>query len=379
MARPDGTRIYPYTCVLCNATHVPGRPLKRCGGCQLVAYCGRDCQKQDRKSHKVLCEEFPVVNGLNVLHTTGSWEEHLANLRQRLVKLPKSHLKNDVFRDPKVCYTCRESRPDRLSMCKCTVLFYCSKKCTQADKWHTKACKALSDYAEHLSMEHMRGSYPLTCWYAVEKIYNFHHLGKYRSKKDISRLEFHVLTNTAYFDTQAWEIFFHQDSMPNVRHLNIIFITQDMEAIPEMTHIEKLTQKKCKVCGIQEDEKKKINNHLITSTVHQKPYHMFFSSPDYSEPDVVLVYGITGFCKDIHSEISLCNMTYSENSVLIVTDSTEDLLAQGCQAVNAARPVEKIVPPIINRLRFYGSNKCEEEFDSSATNEKYYLACLRKK
>ena len=69
-------------CYFCNVPGSPARPLKRCGGCQLVAYCSKECQMNHRSKHKPACKEFPVVNGVNSLHTTGSWKDHIAHLRK---------------------------------------------------------------------------------------------------------------------------------------------------------------------------------------------------------------------------------------------------------------------------------------------------------
>ena len=56
---------HPFFAGLCNFCKESGsleQPLQRCGGCQLVGYCSRDCgQKDDRPSHKYVCKEFPMV------------------------------------------------------------------------------------------------------------------------------------------------------------------------------------------------------------------------------------------------------------------------------------------------------------------------------
>ncbi|KAJ1452728.1 hypothetical protein M885DRAFT_526099 [Pelagophyceae sp. CCMP2097] len=41
---------------LCCASCADSNKLKRCGGCGLVSYCGRTCQRADFASHKALCE-----------------------------------------------------------------------------------------------------------------------------------------------------------------------------------------------------------------------------------------------------------------------------------------------------------------------------------
>ena len=77
--------------VECNYCYEPGthlQPLQRCGGCQLVSYCSRYCQNNDRTWHKYVCKEFPVVNGNNVFFTTGPTKEHLDGLHERAARLP---------------------------------------------------------------------------------------------------------------------------------------------------------------------------------------------------------------------------------------------------------------------------------------------------
>ena len=106
----------PFFAALCNNCYVNHslRPLQRCGGCKLVGYCSRGCQKEDRSRHKNVCKEFPVVGGKNVLYTTGPWEQHIAGLRERAAKIQQAKA---IFRNPRVCHSCREARQDRLTDC----------------------------------------------------------------------------------------------------------------------------------------------------------------------------------------------------------------------------------------------------------------------
>lgn len=41
------------TCKVCGKT---GDEVMKCGGCKVVAYCGKDHQREDWKAHKVLCK-----------------------------------------------------------------------------------------------------------------------------------------------------------------------------------------------------------------------------------------------------------------------------------------------------------------------------------
>ena len=107
-------------CYNCKESRSPTQSLQRCGGCQLVGYCSRDCQKQDRSTYKFVCKEFPVVNGLNALYTTGPWKEHLAGLRERAARLPHAEIAaKPIFQNPRVCNNCQKSRHDHLTDCEC--------------------------------------------------------------------------------------------------------------------------------------------------------------------------------------------------------------------------------------------------------------------
>ena len=70
-------------CYHCDGMRYQDKPFQSCGGCQLVGYCSRDCQKSDWKSHKDVCKEFPLVKGKNVLWTKGSWKKHINGLLKR--------------------------------------------------------------------------------------------------------------------------------------------------------------------------------------------------------------------------------------------------------------------------------------------------------
>ena len=71
-------------CYYCKELGGPEGILLRCSGCQLVAYCSRDCQKEDRSGHKIMCKEFPVVNGKNALYTTGPFVDHIARWKSQV-------------------------------------------------------------------------------------------------------------------------------------------------------------------------------------------------------------------------------------------------------------------------------------------------------
>ena len=110
---------------------------------------------------------------------------------------------------------------------------------------------------------------------------------------------------------------------------------------------------------------------------------MFFSSEEYTEPDVVVVYGNAyemspSENENVHSEISYRNMTYSRDTVLVLMDETKELVRQGAKAVNAARSVDQLLPPQTNPFKGIGSNRAELDSNVPISNEKSYFTCLRR-
>ena len=103
-----------------------------------------------------VCKEFPVVNGKNSLYTAGLWKEHISDLRQRAAQLQNADVSAwNIFRNPRVCRTCRETRPDRLIDCKCACVSYCNKWCMKADKHHKEDCIRIGHIAQSYSLLNM--------------------------------------------------------------------------------------------------------------------------------------------------------------------------------------------------------------------------------
>ena len=365
-------------CYYCNVRESPALPLKRCGGCQLVAYCSRECQKEHRSKHKYACKEFPVVNSKNVLYTTGPWKEHITGLRKRALQLPYPQMSKAVFHNPPVCNTCKETRPSQLTHCGCASVSYCSKRCAKADKIHKEACRLLGQISHSYSTSWLNDkplraeleSYSNTLLYALRSLGNRRLGRENRRLEDLTSLDVHVITSTPLFYQDPWDEFMHE--LPKLKQLNLVFIMQGTALKSSFNfRLSGLSLLRCSDCEAK--------NRVITYSVQQMLYHMFFSSPQYTEPDVVVVYGNTHEMlpsrnsEDIHSTISYRNMTYSRDSILVLTDETEDLVRQGAKTVNAAQPVEQFGPPKMNILRGNGSNRTGQDY-----NEKCYFTCLRR-
>ena len=79
-------------------------------------------------------------------------------------------------------------------------------------------------------------------------------------------------------------------------------------------------------------------NHTITDSKQQMLYHMFFSSPQYTEPDIVVIYRNTSEMSlndgdDTNTKISYQNITSSKDTILVLMDKTEYFNVNKCQII----------------------------------------------
>ena len=402
--------------------------LLRCSGCQLVAYCSRVCQKENWPRHKYVCKKFPVVKGKNVLHCKGSWKEHIANLRKQAALIP--HAK-PIFHNPRVCRTCKDARQEQLIDCECMCVSYCSIKCAKVDKQHQNNCNDIlrisqvysvrrnkyllpsikkntvcthctdfkpvsslddvipceykfalklmsnTDNDDHANVDDYlikeRLSYPMSLLYALQSLPNRSISSYGPVLEEQTTLDIHVVTSIPLFDAEPWEIFMHR--LPKLKELNITFINQGKE-FRQSQGVLRSTLGRCHDCEFK--------GRYINFSVHQMPYHMFFSYPEYTEPDIVVVYGndfempsTEGDC--IHKELSYGNMTHSQDTVLVLMDATKEQVIHGVKAVKDVRSVDQLIAPKMNPLRGPSSNRAEVEADSDIINDKSFFTCLRRK
>ena len=165
--------------------------------------------------------------------------------------------------------------------------------------------------------------------------------------EDLTTLDIHVITSSRIhkassnplFNSDIWELIMHH--LPKLKHLNLVFIRQGADSGKSSDIDTSIFL--CKEC--------RDHNRVMKYSVKPMYYHMYFSSQEYTVPNAVVIYGgsvMTSTEKgkpDIHSEISYRNMTYSRDTVLVLIDSTMDLVKKRVKAVNAVRPVEQLVPP----------------------------------
>ena len=378
-----------------------------------------------------------MVNGTNALHTTGPWKVHIAGLRERADQLQDADVKS-IFRNPRVCYKCRESRTDLLIDCVCACVSYCIRQCSKPDKQHAEDCDRLRDIALHYSLwfgenigteteadlrestvckqfkpvtEYMyvmpliwgvfvrtcellhkenasglnvqyymtleRLSIPITLLYALQSLPNFRLSTDHRPQRleNLTTLTVHIVNSSPLFDSEPWEIFMHR--LPKLKQLNVVFIVQGKPLKQSFfSHNAQLSIYRCKDCKDQD--------RIITYSVQPMYYHMFFSTQEYTEPDAVFVYGNAGeMCpndgNDIHSSISYRNMIYNPSTVLVLVDETKDLVEKGARAVNDARSVVELVSPRINPFQGVSTNRADIDSSDAILDENCYFTCLRRK
>ena len=166
--------------------------------------------------------------------------------------------------------------------------------------------------------------------------------------------------------------------LPKLKQLNVVFINQG-RPFRQSFYLLFNSSSKCNRCADCAEK-----GRVMYYSVHQMFYHMFFSSSEYTEPDVVVIYGngheMPGDGKDgLHSEISYSNMTHSRDTVLVLMDATEDLVKEGVKAVDRNQSVDKLVSLAVNPLGGESTVRAEINCDKPILNERAYFSCLRRK
>ncbi|CAL4216126.1 unnamed protein product [Meganyctiphanes norvegica] len=183
-----------------------------------------------------------------------------------------------------------------------------------------------------------RLEFPLTIHHALKNL----HLGKKRKTlSEMTSLTIHIVHEKPMLDPRMWEFFLHQ--LPKLKKLNLIFLCGIMKSDNRYNY--SLQGERCSECK----RKKRVINYDL-QPMH---YHEYFSIDDYNEPDVVVVFNIEQELgqkktkKDVdeaHSFTSQRNMTYSKDTVVILTTGVEELLEPCVKSFQDARSVKILVP-----------------------------------
>ncbi|CAL4086230.1 unnamed protein product, partial [Meganyctiphanes norvegica] len=216
---------------------------------------------------------------------------------------------------------------------------------------------------------------PLTIYHALKKL----KIGEQKkSLSEITSLTIHIVHHTPMLDSRMWEFFLHQ--LPNLVELNISFISENMRICNNFNC--NLLKERCSDC--------KSKQRVITYNTHPIHYHEYFSSDDYIHPDVVAVFDIDNelmiscnpspakepniVCKGVEKRIqtdfynekaarftSTRNMTYSKDTIVLLTDSTEDNFERLMKSFHNARPIKVLLP--VQKNPFCGFSTKRGPFD----------------
>ncbi|CAL4068105.1 unnamed protein product [Meganyctiphanes norvegica] len=427
-------------CSCCYTYKGSDHPLHRCSGCQLLAYCSKECQKTDWGLHKPVCKQLPIQNGQNVLSEVQKLKKevrkkHIEALKAKIsfaltsnrhINAECSNIEieeevafntyhkfaEDMIEWGRVCNICKEARVDKLTDCNCHTVSYCSEVHRKADKAHREECHDLLVFARTFSYIHKnendlnlpmnnevdkeyqrltrmefnvssmkdewldaklailseRLSHPLTILFAMQES----GLGTNKTPvESVSSLNIHVVSPMPMLDSNMWEMIVHR--LPQLEELNISFIGCRMEVVNRLNIDITNRLERCKDC--------KLRDRVITYNIHPEHYHMYFSSMEYSEPDVIAVFNNKEMSQNeddnVHAITSYRNMTYDEDTLIILTDSDCDELKEGIRVINEARPVDVIMPAQNNPFR--GFSSVRGPISKPIINVRDFMACIRRR
>lgn len=437
---------YPGACNSCCMLTSKSQRLQRCASCQLVAYCGRDCQRSDWKNHKKFCKMYKVKDGENALifdyntrTNQSKWNTEMDKLRKKSYtvcdEMMGGFIETVFSTFSRVCNICKEAEQDKLFDCSCCCVAYCCKEHQDDDKIHKRFCEELVMFPlihylllkekklklpcllkntvqtqyEPIEKNHMdkiklkllkelekENSADINClpfsslsrfdlMFAVQTnhlafpltvLSNLVVFGMGKEEKPVehmSSLNIHIVTFSPVFDSSVWEYFMHL--LPSLTELNISFITNQVPGTErEPLDYQGITLERCSDCESK--------GRIINYSVHVNHYHTFFSSKEYTVPDVVAVFGnilptiMYTEEKQEHQELSYQKMTNSDDTLIILTDMEESILNKGIEYVCQSCPsLELLMPPVINPMA--GSLGLHGTERTPIFNHKKYVCCLR--
>lgn len=134
---------------ICHVCKTRSEQLKVCGNCKTLAYCSKEHQKQDWKTHKDICKvictteddfsEFPVktyedYQNIRYIRCT-AWQNRLNR--------PLENFENQMWMFPRVCAVCY-SKDVKIDCKNCISVLYCSNEHqTSYEDLHRHYCDLL--------------------------------------------------------------------------------------------------------------------------------------------------------------------------------------------------------------------------------------------
>ncbi|XP_012280266.1 uncharacterized protein LOC105699679 [Orussus abietinus] len=355
---------YANVCHVCKAFSKE-LPLKRCGNCRMIAYCGEDHQRQHWPQHKELCNvllQMLQESGISCLlkknqaQNAKEWSQIKTNLMLLVsIKINRRLLpyEEQMFKFPRSCVICHESESKILKDCQdCPSGSYCaahryntvhSKQCTSLKlcfdldiatalftretprhvvPFHTEVAylpNTMKDFIDLYVNENKslpmspecRTAYiseyltrPLSLLYAMERL-------EFSAKAEIT---IHVIgANMIEVDgLEVWEILLHW--LPSLMVLTIVLIG------PELIW-DSVTPNVCDCCAVED-----MKIHVESCNML---YEDYVSSQWFEKPDFIIGYN-TGIheCEDFTSSkdtwVASLRLLAEQNCPVVLTSYTLD-------------------------------------------------------
>lgn len=366
-------------CQRCSKLSIPTEKMAVCNVCHLVVYCSKNCLKKDRNRHKKLCSKYSVNHcnknlferALSEVANISSPEkkkefffiflnhidsnpealpakllgdENLDFIKEVCYGLKKPFF-NDCLQYPLVCNVCLKTDKNKLEVCECYCVAYCSEEHRANDVKHKLVCKELLQIARVYAFRKKNSSedqniiLPLDLEICqgvdvsskeLESMDDLVDLGNFPSGsqpdewldvklaslsqrlampltilnilekgglgpdekpiKEVEKLNIHILCEQPSLDPSSWEFFLHR--LPQLKKLNLTFCTNNTNPGGSINPLN--TYKKLKRCYNCEEAGRIISftlypgmyEHLINKNVLEKPDLVYVVNPeDLIEPN----------------------------------------------------------------------------------------------
>ncbi|XP_043478074.1 reticulocyte-binding protein 2 homolog a-like [Leptopilina heterotoma] len=145
-------KYFPNECIVCHST----TKLKRCKGCNMIAYCDRAHQLENWSEHKDLCKAIALIlkkKGIRHIYeeiankSFSLWKSSknsiLNELSSSLKRYPNA-LEAEILKFPRVCFVCREAKQEKLKNCpNCPLASFCDLH--PSSELHDRCCHIIKN------------------------------------------------------------------------------------------------------------------------------------------------------------------------------------------------------------------------------------------
>ncbi|XP_071649740.1 uncharacterized protein [Temnothorax longispinosus] len=175
-----------------------GVQLKRCGGCKMIAYCGKEHQKQHWKQHKPLCKVIQDVLQNYSMDYCGETTEEWADKKLTFMRLVSSRLgrplnldEAEMFYFPRECLVCHERNAQSLKDCQKCVASFCKNHVNGTEHKNICALLELRFRSDLLAIRGETGSPDMRCY-----LRHVTDEGKFQNMKDFINAHWNISTDS---------------------------------------------------------------------------------------------------------------------------------------------------------------------------------------